>query len=175
MNKNIVIGVIVVILIVLGVWFFMDQNTEAPVVQNTQNSESVQPIENNTGIKVEVVQPIVNNPDVKVEVGIPKNHDVVYTNSGYSPSIIVIKAGDTVTFKNDSSDGMWTTSGIHPSHTVYSGTSLQQHCPDISNTSFDECQNSKPGESWSFTFTKKGTWGYHNHSQPSTLGKVVVE
>ena len=100
---------------------------------------------------------------------------VVYTDSGYSPAEIKIKAGETATFKNESSSGLWTASAEHPFHMVYGGTSLQQHCPNGASYSFDECKLSKPGESWSFRFDKKGEWEYHNHLEPSHLGKVIVE
>jgi len=100
---------------------------------------------------------------------------VVYADSGYSPSKIFVKIGDTVTWKNESSSGMWTASGLHPSHVIYSGTSLEEHCPDIQNTSFDECKSGQPGTSWSFKFDKKGVWRYHNHIQPSDFGTVIVE
>ncbi|BCX15823.1 MAG: hypothetical protein KatS3mg098_052 [Candidatus Parcubacteria bacterium] len=100
---------------------------------------------------------------------------VTYTNSGYSPSILKIKAGTTVIFKNESSRSMWTASAFHPSHTVYGGTSLEEHCPDTAAVAFDACSGVLPGNSWSFTFTKKGSWKYHNHLAPSDFGTIVVE
>ncbi len=103
------------------------------------------------------------------------DHVVKYTDSGYSPDIITIKKGDTVTWENESSSPMWTASGVHPTHTVYSGTSLSEHCPDPNNISFDECQKVGSGQSWSFTFTKTGTWSYHNHAHASDTGTVIVK
>ncbi len=117
-----------------------------------------------------------NPSDVQVKTEVQgANHEVTYTDSGYLPSELTIKAGDTVTFKNESSLGMWTASAMHPSHTVYSGTSLQEHCPDAANTSFDECTSAQPGQSWSFTFSKTGTWEYHNHVKAHDFGKIIVE
>ena len=101
--------------------------------------------------------------------------EVIYTDSGYSPKEITIKIGDTVTWKNESSHGMWIASAMHPSHVIYSGTSLDEHCPDAQNTSFDECISAQPGESWSFKFDKQGTWRYHNHVQASDFGSIIVE
>src|SRR3989344_2449468 len=103
------------------------------------------------------------------------NYEVIYTDSGYSPKEITVKVGNTVTWKNESSHGMWTSSAMHPTHVIYSGTSLDEHCPDSQNTSFDECTSAQPGESWSFKFDKTGTWRYHNHSQASDFGSVIVE
>ena len=70
---------------------------------------------------------------------------------------------------------MWTASGVHPTHTAYSGTSLSQHCPDTAEVAFDQCKGEASGVSWTFTFTKTGIWGYHNHSRSSDMGTVIVQ
>lgn len=104
-----------------------------------------------------------------------EKNTVVLSDAGYAPSTLTIKQGETVTFKNESSKMMWTASAMHPAHTGYSGTSLQDHCPDTTSTSFDACRGYAPGESWSFTFQKVGSWGYHNHLSPKEWGTVVVQ
>lgn len=124
-------------------------------------------------------------PDVSAPIGLPSEDDnsvteevqniVVYTDSGYSPNRFNIKVGDTVIYKNESSEGMWTASAMHPSHIVYSGTSLSEHCPDVENITFDACASTQPGDSWSFKFNKAGEWTYHNHVNPANFGRVVVE
>ncbi len=179
--KKIIIGGIVVLVLVIGGWFLLSKNTQAPVTQNNQQTNQAPP--ENTGTLPTSISPTSTNPStqntadasIKVEVATSKTYDVTYKESGYSPSTLTIKAGDTVTFKNQGPGGMWTASGMHPSHTVYSGTTLQQHCPDSANNSFDECQSVGTGQSWSFTFTKTGTWGYHNHVNASQFGKIIVE
>jgi len=115
------------------------------------------------------------SPLISVGINIGTKTIVTYTDTGYSPKTVTIKAGQSVTFVNNSSHTMWTASGVHPTHTVYSGTSLSQHCPDTANTSFDECQAVNPGISWTFTFKKVGTWSYHNHRQASDTGTVIVQ
>ncbi len=100
---------------------------------------------------------------------------VVLTNTSYSPNSLTIAKGTTVVFKNESNTQMWTASAMHPSHTAYSGTALSDHCPDVNNASFDACRGYEPGESWSFTFNKVGTWKYHNHMNPSAWGSVTVQ
>ena len=114
-------------------------------------------------------------PSVNENPVVTGGNVVTLTDGGYVPSTLTIKKGDTVTFKNESSVAMWTASAMHPAHTGYSGTSLSEHCPDAANTSFDACRGYQPGESWSFTFNKVGSWGYHNHLSPSQWGKVIVE
>lgn len=106
--------------------------------------------------------------------GVKQTYSIVYSNSGYSPKTLTIKVGETVVFTNDSSNTVWTASDTHPFHTNYSGTSLQQHCPDATHTVFDQCDESRPGESWSFTFDKTGTWKYHNHLNAPDIGTIIV-
>ncbi|MDX1607725.1 MAG: DUF5667 domain-containing protein [Candidatus Spechtbacterales bacterium] len=109
------------------------------------------------------------------DTGTVENVVVTYTDSGYSPAIVNIKAGSTVTFMNESSRGMWTASDVHPTHTLYEGTALNTHCPDSDNSSFDSCESISSGGSWSFTFEKSGSWDYHNHVRANHGGTVVVE
>ena len=155
-TNKVLVGALGVVVLVFVAYFLMGiKNTSAPVTKN----ESVKTM----------VQPSVNVATTG------KNYEVIYTDAGYSPKEITIKAGDTVTWNNQSSGGMWTASGMHPSHVMYSGTSMDEHCPDTSNTAFDECVAHQKGESWSFTFTKAGTWRYHNHINASRFGSVVVQ
>ncbi len=100
---------------------------------------------------------------------------ITWTDSGFQPTLTTVKKGTTVIFRNDSSKGMmWPASAVHPSHTAYDGTSLAEHCPDATETTFDACTGYKPGTSWEFTFNKVGTWGFHNHLQPQFTGKIIV-
>lgn len=85
---------------------------------------------------------------------------VSYTDSGFLPRTITIKRGDTVTFKNESAHSMWVASDPHPVHTNY--------------VAFDALRGYRPGETYSFTFTRSGTWGYHNHLRAGDTGTVVV-
>lgn len=94
---------------------------------------------------------------------------ITYTNAGFSPSPLTIKAGETVIYKNESSRSFWPASASHPTHAVYP---VYGGCI---NSIFDACKTYAPGESWSFTFTVKGTWGYHDHINASYFGSVVVE
>jgi len=164
MNKSIIVGIIIVIVVIVGGWWIFAQNNKAPVTENATTPS------NQTST--------INNPDQTNHAPAEttsKNYDVIYTDAGYSPSTLTIKVGDTVTFKNQSSGGMWTASASHPSHTAYSGTSVQQHCPDPNNASFDECKADASGTSWSFTFNKAGDWGYHNHVNAKHFGKIIVQ
>ncbi len=100
---------------------------------------------------------------------------VTLTDQGFAPKSVTIKKGQTVTWVNESAQDMWVASNVHPIHSAYNGTTMQQHCPDAANSSFDACHGFSKGSTYSFTFDKTGTWGYHNHLDPSQTGTVVVE
>ncbi|MBI4119517.1 MAG: cupredoxin domain-containing protein [Parcubacteria group bacterium] len=99
----------------------------------------------------------------------PKENAVIYTASGFSPAALTVKAGETVVFKNESSNPMWAASGVHPTHTLYPTTG------GCIGSTFDACKGIAPGDSWSFTFDVKGTWPYHDHLNAQKTGKIVVE
>ncbi len=171
MNKTITI-IIIIALAFIGGYFLLKETAQAPVLE-TINQQQNLPTQSGLPVQAGETQPI-NTPIESIVIQSVKN-EVIYTNSGYSPKEINIKVGETVTWENESSYGLWTASAIHPTHVIYSGTSLDEHCPDVQNTSFDECKSSQPGESWSFKFDKKGIWRYHNHLQSSDFGSIVVE
>lgn len=95
---------------------------------------------------------------------------ITYTDLGFSPNPLTIKVGDTVTFKNNSSEKFWPATDPHP---IHSGYPESGPC-DKSNNAFDPCEAIPPGGSWSFTFKSIGTWGYHDHMNPGMSGKVIV-
>lgn len=84
-----------------------------------------------------------------------------YTDSGFNPTLVNISVGDTVKFVNKSSSPFWPASDPHPIHTGLAG--------------FDAKSQVAVGESFSFKFTKTGSFGFHNHLKPTAKGKVVVE
>ena len=104
----------------------------------------------------------------------PISTTVTYTDSGFSPSSITVAKDGKVTFVNKSTRGMWVASGPHPAHTGYDGTSRTAHCTSgyAGLAPFDQCAE---GGSFTFVFTKSGTWPYHNHSSASDFGKVIVQ
>lgn len=102
----------------------------------------------------------------------PLSATVSFNGTSFSPAEVRIAKGGTVSWINASDKDMWVGSAAHPSHTVYSGTSLREHCAEGATPSFDQCQG---GTNYSFTFEKTGTWGYHDHLTPSATGKVIVE
>lgn len=86
---------------------------------------------------------------------------VIYTASGFSPDLLHVKTGAKITFKNDSGEKLWVASNPHPSHTDYHG--------------FDSLKALNQGQTYTFTFNRLGTFGYHNHLRPLMMGTIVVE
>ena len=97
------------------------------------------------------------------------------TDDAYEPSEVTILQGETVIFENVSTKERWPASNIHPTHTVYPGTDIKDCGSDAEEGMFDACRGLRPGESFSFTFTKVGSWRFHDHLEANIVGKIVVE
>jgi len=85
---------------------------------------------------------------------------ITYSDSGFSPSTITVKAGSTITIKNTSSGGLQFESDPHPVHT----DDTELNVGTVAS-----------GQSMTFTVAEKGTHGYHNHLNPSDTGTIIVE
>lgn len=154
-NKSIVIIVIAAVVLAAG-YFLVRWSYQPPASSPVSGQQPVsQP-------------PVTQAPASQATVS-TEQHVVTYTDSGYSPSILRVKAGTTVTFKNGSSRPLWTASGVHPTHRLYPTTG------GCIGSTFDACQGIQPGGAWPFTFDIAGTWKYHNHLNPSDTGTIVVE
>ena len=163
MNKNFII-IAVIVLAALGGYFLL-RTPAAPSVPARENS-SVSP----TSGKV--------TPQPENESGQSQTEEsanvIIYSDNGYAPNSITIKAGESVTYKNQSSRAMWPASAMHPTHRVYPTTG------GCLGSTFDACRGVLAGGSWTFTFDIAGTWKYHDHLNPSasnsgTVITVIVE
>ncbi|OGE87791.1 MAG: hypothetical protein A3J07_03705 [Candidatus Doudnabacteria bacterium RIFCSPLOWO2_02_FULL_49_13] len=89
----------------------------------------------------------------------PKTYEINMA-AGFNPATLTIKKGDLVKFVNTDSKPHWPASAPHPTHTDY---------PE-----FDSKRAIAPGETWSFTFGKVGSWKFHDHLNSSSFGKITV-
>lgn len=151
MNKNILYTFLAVLFVIvllgaLGAYKFRHEIRAAlSPASTTQTSPVVEtPPPNAT--------PNTNSNPVPVTA-----NEVDYTDTGFSPNSLTVKKGTTVNFLNKSSSPMWIASNPHPIHTDLPG--------------FDQ---KSPGDTYSFTFDKVGTWGFHNHRNPSVGGTIIV-
>lgn len=85
---------------------------------------------------------------------------VTYDGETFNPPSLTVKLGQTVVFKNKSREAFWPAADLHPSHTLWS--------------EFDPKEPIAENTAWSFTFTKPGTWTYHNHIRPTQTGTITV-
>jgi amicyanin len=89
-----------------------------------------------------------------------KTYTVAIEGFAFTPAELKIKVGDKVTFVQKDAVQHTVDTDPHPTHTELTG--------------FDSGLLSG-GQSYTFTFTKAGTFGYHCSPHPSMKGKIVVE
>jgi plastocyanin len=145
-----IIAVIAVIIIVGGGAFALTRASKP------DNSSQAKPNTTNT-------QPADTTPsttDTNTNSGQTTADTITYSDSGFSPSSLTVKAGTTVTIKNTSSGGLQFDSDPHPEHT--DNTEL--------NVGFVAS-----GQSATFTVHRTGSFGYHNHLSPDDRGQLIVE
>ncbi len=92
---------------------------------------------------------------VSIEEGL-----IQMTDRGFSPTQITVPVGTMVVFKNVGTQPHWPASALHPTHLELPG--------------FDALRGIPPDESYTYTFTKVGTWKFHDHLNPSYTGSVTV-
>jgi plastocyanin len=77
--------------------------------------------------------------------------------NGFVPSVLHVKLGTSVVFRNDSSE------------------SLRIASNPLSNyPELDSKNMIQPGAEYSFTFQRIGTWSFNNYMNPSRTGTIVV-
>ncbi|MBI5029832.1 MAG: LysM peptidoglycan-binding domain-containing protein [Chloroflexi bacterium] len=89
----------------------------------------------------------------------PDTANVTMQNTVYSPQSITVKVGTTVVWRNTETNGM--------EHTVTSGA------PNAPSNMFDSGAMN-PGQTFQFTFTTPGTFGYYCRIHPTTMTGIVV-
>ncbi len=85
---------------------------------------------------------------------------ITYGSGGFSPATTTVSSGQSVTFTNSSSEDVQVDSDPHPIHTDDSDLNVGAIAPDKSVT---------------VVLTKKGTFGIHNHLNPSDKGKITIQ
>lgn len=153
MNRGIIIGIIVAVLVIAGGVFALTKksdnksNTNTTPTSTDTNTQSTTPTNNSASNSA-------TNSDQNAST------TITYTDNGFSPATITVKAGTTITVKNDSSNPLQFSSDPHPQHT--------------DNTELNMSVLSA-GKSGTITVTKTGTWGYHNHLNDGDTGTIVVQ
>src|SRR3989344_4989412 len=89
-----------------------------------------------------------------------KTVTVSLENNALNPSSVDINVGDTVVWLNKDPAKHHIASDPHPSHTALPGF---------------ESVDLSASQTYSFKFTKVGTWGYHDHLNPNIKGTIIVK
>lgn len=154
MHTKTLLGVTLVSLVLVGAACSPQASTEQPsepsAVTNTPTNTNVPP-----------AAPAKPSAVVPAPKPVAAAATIDMNNGGFSPASITVNRGGKVTFVNRGGKSMWPASDPHPTHTAYSG--------------FDPRHGIAPTESWSFTFTKAGTWYYHDHLSPLLTGTIIVK
>lgn len=177
------IALIVVIIVAAGAyWWWSSSQSQTPAVDQGASSPATQDTGQNTSADTSGVGASADvnantgsvSGNANATAGAPMSATVTYDGNSFSPASVTIGKGGTVKFVDTSGSSMWVASGQHPTHTLYDGTSASEHCvPGYTGPApFDQCGT---GASFSFAFTKVGTWGYHDHRNAGAFGEVIVQ
>lgn len=92
---------------------------------------------------------------------VPVESLVLIENDKFSPQVLTVKKGATVTWVNKEETGHWIVSDPHPTHS---------NLPEL-----DSKKGLLQNESYQFTFNQKGEFFYHDEMNTLVTGKIVVE
>ena len=179
MKTSTMVWVLVVVIVILGLgWYVWSQGSSSAVVPTSQTQPTAEVVPtgqtqvntNTTGADYHPNSVASSTPTTASTTRATAL--VSYDGKTFTPASITVAKGGTVTF-TDTSGRMWVAADSHPAHSGYDGSSRAQHCaPGYTGAApFDQCTGSS---SYSFTFTKIGSWPYHDHINDSAGGVVVV-
>lgn len=139
MNKKHVVTILVIVLLGMAAtamaWLVLQPGNKVAVPE-TESSD--QPMEQSAGSEVVIK----------------------YTDSGFEPSAIAAKKGDTLRVENESSGSLEFSSDDHPMHTDN---------PELNMSPLAS------GESGVLVLTRSGEWGIHNHVKDEDTAYITVE
>jgi plastocyanin len=143
--KKVLLAVAFVILVGVAALFLFNRTAITPAPTDTKSSSS----------NTEPAQPVANSSTSATPAA-----TITYTDNGFEPMTTKVKSGDTVKVINNSSHSLQFSSDPHPVHTT--------------NKELNE-ETISAGASSSFTVTKTGTFGYHDHLDSQNVGTLIVE
>ena len=137
----------------------------------------------------QVTPPSVTEPTPIPEPPVSEKNVIQVTDTGFVPTTLTIKAGENVTFISKATAPVWPAGNLHPTHDsypsqVYSLAGDQaksfgsKACVEYGQRKggvFDPCRLLLPDQTFTFQFSEKGTWGFHNHVRPEHTGTIIVE
>ena len=146
MKKGLVIGIVAVVILLVIVFVGLKINSPSGNSQNAINDNSQQVQDN--------VQVSGNSNQLPSEESSAKTYNAEISGFVFSPQVLSVKVGDTVTWTNKDS----------AKHTVTSDSGNELNSNLLGKN-----------EEYSHTFTTAGTYKYHCTPHPYKTGKIVVE
>ena len=89
---------------------------------------------------------------------------ITFTDSGVEPASLTVKSGQKITWVNNSTKKISVGSAPHPDHTTNQELTNNQYVTAL-----------EVGVTATVTLKKIGSWGYHDHLNPSVGGTVIVQ
>jgi plastocyanin len=175
MGKGWIFGITIVVIVALGFFLFSGGDDSTTGTSSSSGSGEVSggsamPVQGNE----DVDEIIVEDESGSDEGAISGSRTITMTLSGFSPTSLEIKKGESVTFVNQGSGTHWPATDVHPSHSVYPGSSIGKCNTTDKTRIFDACKGISRGGSFTFTFNEVGNWRYHDHLSPGLKGTVIV-
>lgn len=134
--RNLIIAAVVIVILALGYFFLMKgKGTSTPSNSQTANACDKAPT-------------------------VTRALTITYSSSGFSPALVSITSGGSLTVKNTSGKDLSFNSNPHPVHT------------DDTDLNIGAIGS---GAEKTITVTKTGCFGYHNHLSPNEGGKILIK
>lgn len=171
-SRSATIAVVIVLLTLIVVAIAMSSNkdthtTDAQPATNTlntktdENATSDSPTTDSTTTTKSTTTPDTSTTTDTTTTTPQKVAVITYVNNAFSPSVVTIASGGSVTFTNADTKSINIASDPHPSHTEYPALNLGL------------LSTGKTSESVSFS--KAGTYSYHNHINATQAGTIIVK
>ena len=157
MKRTAYIFITILVVAVGIISYLLSRGNKAPENINTSNLNTSNNLNTNGNTNTSL-------GNTNIVVSAPSSATIQVTASGFSSASATVSIGGTVTWNNNSSSRIYVAPDDHPAHLKY-GTSW----PDTG------AGNISAGQSYSFTFTKAGTYTYHDHLNPSHTGTIIVK
>ena len=180
MSQKAILGIVIAVVVILGAYLFFQRGpvAEAPETETEEETMDDEASENgDSDVDEDGDEEDSDEDEDTGDTGGDGDVDAVvtYTDSGFSPATVEVSVGETVLFRNESSQSFWPASAIHPTHQLYPGSDIALCGTAEAAGIFDACGSISSGGTYSFTFNEAGEWKYHNHLRATQTGTIVVE
>lgn len=138
----------------------LTDNRKAQIESDSKTHQLHEPTLTTLGLQPTTQAPSQNTETPSSTAQEAKTVSVTIENNKLNPQSVEINVGDSVVWLNKDETKHHIASDPHPSHTALPGF---------------ESVDLSVSQTYSFKFTKAGTWGYHDHLNPSIKGTVIVK